>query len=137
MDLKIPIPRNFSFRRTVASHGWYQLPPFALDTANWELSRVIDVGQKPPVTIFLTEQKNHVRVNTSRRLTKSEEIIVLRDARHILRLDDDLGPFYLTTSNDPEFSWIGEQGAGRLLRISPASATCSPGRGFSARPGRS
>ena len=116
MDLKIPIPRNFSFRRTVASHGWYQLPPFALDTAKWELSRVIDVGQKPPVTIFLTERKTHVRVNTSRPLTKSEAAIVLRDARHILRLDDDLVPFYLATGNDPEFSWIGEQGAGRLLR---------------------
>jgi N-glycosylase/DNA lyase len=116
MDLKIPIPPNFSFRRTVASHGWYQLPPFALDTAKWELSRVIDVGPKPPVTIFLTERKNHVRVTTSRPLTKSEEAIVLRDARHILRLDDDLGPFYLTTADDPEFSWIGQQGAGRLLR---------------------
>jgi N-glycosylase/DNA lyase len=116
MDLKIPIPRNFSFRRTVASHGWYELPPFALNTAKWELSRVIDVGQKSPVTIFLTERKNHVRVTTSRTLTKSEEAKVLRDARHILRLADDLGPFYLTTSNDPEFSWIGQQGAGRLLR---------------------
>jgi N-glycosylase/DNA lyase len=119
MELKIPTPRNFSFRRTVASHGWYQLPPFALDTAKWELSRVIDVGQKPPVTIFLTfmtGRKTHVRVNTARPLTKSEEAIVLRDARHILRLDDDLAPFYLNTSNDPEFSWIGEQGAGRLLR---------------------
>ena len=116
MDLKIPIPRNFSFRRTVASHGWYQLPPFALDTAKWELSRVIDVGQKPPVTIFLTEHKTHVRVNASRPVTKSEAAIVLRDARHILRLDDDLGAFYLATGNDPEFSWIGQQGAGRLLR---------------------
>jgi len=119
MELKIPTPRNFSFRRTVASHGWYQLPPFALDTAKWELSRVIDVGQKPPVTIFLTfmtGRKTHVGVNTARPLTKSEEAIVLRDARHILRLDDDLAPFYLNTSNDPEFSWIGEQGAGRLLR---------------------
>jgi N-glycosylase/DNA lyase len=116
MDLKIPIPQNFSFRRTVASHGWYQLPPFALDTASWKLSRVIDVGQKPPITIFLTGRKTHVRVNTSRSLTKSEAAIVLRDARHILRLDDDLGAFYLATGTDPEFSWIGEQGAGRLLR---------------------
>ena len=114
MDLKIPTPSNFNFRRTVASHGWYQLPPFGLE--KWELSRVIDVGQKPPVTIFLAERKNHIRVNTSRTLAKSEEAVVRRDARHILRLDDDLGPFYLTTSNDPEFSWIGEQGAGRLLR---------------------
>jgi N-glycosylase/DNA lyase len=116
MELKISTPRNFSFRRTVASHGWYQLPPFALDTGKWELSRVVDVAQKSPVTIFLTERKTHVRVNTSRALTKSEAAIVLRDARHILRLDDDLNPFYLSITNDPEFSWIGEQGAGRLLR---------------------
>jgi len=79
MDLKIPTPSNFSFRRTVASHGWYQLPPFALDTGKWELSRVIDVGQKPPVTIFLAERKTHIRVTASRPLTKSEATIVLRD----------------------------------------------------------
>jgi len=114
MDLKIPTSSNFSFRRTVASHGWYQLPPFGLE--NWELSRVIDVGKKPPVTIFLTERKNHVRVRAARPLNKSETAVVLRDARHVLRLDDDLEPFYLATADDPEFSWIGEQGAGRLLR---------------------
>ncbi len=116
MELKIPTPKNFSFRRTVASHGWYQLPPFALDTGKWELTRVIDVGRKPPVTIFLTARKTHVRVNTSRPLSKSEVAIVLRDARHILRLDDDLGAFYLVTDNDPDFAWVGQQGAGRLLR---------------------
>src|SRR5678816_2515233 len=116
MELKIPTPRNFSFRRTVASHGWYQLPPFALDTGKWELSRVIDVGQKPPVTIFVAERKTYLRVNASRPLTKSEAAIVLRDARHVLRLDDDLKPFYDATAEDPEFNWIGKQGAGRLLR---------------------
>jgi 3-methyladenine DNA glycosylase/8-oxoguanine DNA glycosylase len=116
MELKIPIPRNFSFRRTVASHGWYQLQPFALDTAKWQLSRVIDVGPKPPITVFLTERKTHVRVETPRKLTNAEAAIVLRDARHILRLDDDLRDFYLATGNDPEFAWIGAQGAGRLLR---------------------
>ena len=114
MDLKIPTPENFSYRRTVASHGWYQLPPFALE--KWELSRVIDVGKKPPVTIFLTERKNHVRVRATRPLNKSEAAIVLRDARHVLRLDDDLNPFYDATAGDPEFNWIGKQGAGRLLR---------------------
>jgi len=116
MELKIPTPRTFSFRRTVASHGWYQLPPFAFDSGKWELSRVIDVGPKPPVTIFLTERKNHVRVTTSRPITKAEANLVMRDARHILRLDDDLAPFYVAIANDPEFSWIGVQGAGRLLR---------------------
>lgn len=114
MDLKIPTPPNFSYRRTVASHGWYQLPPFALE--KWELSRVIDVGKKPPVTIFLTERKNHVRVRPSRLLNKSEAAIVLRDTSHVLRLDDDLKPFYDATTRDPEFNWIEKQGAGRLLR---------------------
>jgi 3-methyladenine DNA glycosylase/8-oxoguanine DNA glycosylase len=114
MDLKIPTPANFSFRRTVASHGWYQLPPFGLE--NWELSRVIDVGKKPPVTIFLTERKNGVRVRPARPLNQSEAAVVLRDARHVLRLDDDLKQFYQATAADPEFSWIGQQGAGRLLR---------------------
>lgn len=116
MELKIRTPRNFSFRRTVASHGWYQLPPFGLDTRKWELSRVIDLGQRPPTTIFLTGRKNYIRVQTSRTLTKPEAAIVLRDARHVLRLDDDLHDFYSTTESDPEFSWIGQQGAGRLLR---------------------
>jgi 3-methyladenine DNA glycosylase/8-oxoguanine DNA glycosylase len=116
MELRIPTPRNFSFRRTVASHGWYQLLPFALDTKKWELSRVIDLGEKPPVTIFLNERKTHVRVSASHPLTKAESAIVLRDARHILRLDDDLENFYLATGGDPEFAWIGQQGAGRMLR---------------------
>ena len=116
MALKIPTPRNFSFRRTVASHGWYQLPPFALDTEKWQLSRVIDLGDKLPATIFLTEQRNEIQVTASRPLTKSEAAIVLRDARHILRLDDDLQPFYLATDQDPEFIWVAKQGAGRLLR---------------------
>jgi 3-methyladenine DNA glycosylase/8-oxoguanine DNA glycosylase len=116
MDLKIPTPQNFSFRRTVASHGWYQLPPFALDTDKWELSRVIDVGKKPPVAIFLSERKNHVRVRTARPLNQSETAIVLRDARHVLRFDDDLENFYFVTAREPEFAWIETQGAGRLLR---------------------
>ena len=116
MELKIPTPKNFSFRRTVASHGWYGLLPFTLDSKKWQLTRVIDVGKKPPVTITMTERKNHVHISASRPLNKSEAAIVLRDARHILRLDDDLQNFYLATGNDPEFAWIGEQGAGRMLR---------------------
>jgi len=119
MELKIPTPKTFSFRRTVASHGWYQLLPFALNTGdsqNWELTRVIDLGAKPPATIFMTGRKNHVRVTTSRPLNKTETAVALRDARHILRLDDDLETFYSATAGDSEFAWIGEQGAGRLLR---------------------
>jgi N-glycosylase/DNA lyase len=36
--------------------------------------------------------------------------------RHILRLDDDLKPFYRTMKGDPEFQWVSDEGAGRMLR---------------------
>src|SRR5687767_6219570 len=104
MELKISTPKTFSFRRTVASHGWYGLLPFSLDSNKWELTRVIDVGAKPPVTISLTGRKTYVRLSTSRPLTKAEAAIVLRDTRHVLRLDDDLQCFYLATANDPDFA---------------------------------
>lgn len=116
MELRIPTPRTFSFKRTIISHGWYGLLPFALDDAKYELTRVIDLGSKPPVTIVMSGRKSHVRINTSRSLGTTDAAKVTRDARHILRLDDDLQPFYLATGTDPEFAWIGTQGAGRMLR---------------------
>jgi N-glycosylase/DNA lyase len=116
MEINIRTPHNFSFRRTVISHGWYGLLPFSLDSDKWTLTRVIDLGAKPPVTIVMAARKRHVRVITSRDLNEAEIAKVARDARHILRLDDDLQPFYLATEVDPEFGWIGTQGAGRLLR---------------------
>jgi N-glycosylase/DNA lyase len=116
MELKIPTPPNFNFRRTILSHGWYGLLPFSLDSEKYELTRVIDLDPKPPVTIVMSGKKGHVRVIASRSLTKSDVTKVTGNARHILRLDDDLQPFYLSISEDPEFSWIGIQGAGRMLR---------------------
>ena len=116
MEIRIPTPQTFNFKRTIVSHGWYGLLPFALNSEKWELSRVIDVGPNPPVNIVMSGRKSHVRVTVSRSLNKGETARVLRDARHILRLDDDLQPFYLSIAADPEFAWIGVQGAGRMLR---------------------
>ena len=116
MELKIPTPPTFNFKRTVISHGWYGLLPFSLDSQKWELTRVIDLGRKPPVTVVMSGRKNYVKVTTSRSLGKAEQAKVQRDVRHILRLDDDLQAFYLSIDADPDFAWIGTQGAGRLLR---------------------
>lgn len=116
MEITIPTPRNFSFKRTIISHGWCELLPFSIDQPKWELTRVIDLGEKPPVTITMQSGKGHVTASTSRRLNKTEAARVVRDARHILRLDDDLAPFYSATGAVPEFAWIGKQGAGRMLR---------------------
>ena len=116
MKITITTPVNFDFKRTVISHGWYGLLPFELDRPKWTLIRVIDLGQKAPVTISLKMNKRTLGVETSRPLGKQAVQTVLKDVQHMLRLDDDLGPFYESMSGHEEFGWISRQGAGRMLR---------------------
>src|SRR5215813_1060992 len=116
MKLTIATPLHFDFKRTVISHGWYGLLPFELDRAKWTLIRVIDLGQKAPVSISLKMNKRTIAVETSRPLGKRALQTVTKDVQHILRLDDDLRPFYESMNGYEEFSWISGQGAGRMLR---------------------
>src|SRR5918992_530428 len=116
--MKIPIstPRNFNFRRTVMSHGWYDLPPFEFDNQKWTLARVIDLGSTKPVTVTITEAKGGMLVSTSRQVGKRAADKIVRDVRHMFRLDDDMNGFYEAVADEPEFAWIAAEGAGRLLR---------------------
>ena len=116
MEIKITTPRSFSFRRTIISHGWCELLPFEIDREKWLLTRVVDLPSGPPVTVSLSSAGRQVRVTTAKNLNKRYLAKVERDVRHLLRLDDDLSPFYDSIVNDPDFEWIGVQGAGRMLR---------------------
>ena len=116
MKTTIPTPPDFNFRRTVLSHGWCALPPFELDQTTWTLVRVLDAGAPVPVTVKITSADQGLAISTSRRLKKSALDSVARDVRHMLRLDDDLSGFYQSMSSEPDFVWISNEGAGRLLR---------------------
>lgn len=115
MELRIPTPSTFSFKRTVISHGWCELLPFEIDRKAWRLTRVLNL-RSALVTIVMSATKRFVRVNVSEDLGQAELKKVLRDSRHILRLDDRLDGFYEATNNHPDFVWIATQGAGRMLR---------------------
>ena len=116
MPIQIPVPRNFSFRRTVRSHGWYALLPFEFDSDTWTLTRVIDLDNAKPVTITISDAKRGVVVETSRAVGKRASEKIIADVRHMFRLDDDMNTFYQEMSHEPDFSWIATEGAGRLLR---------------------
>ncbi|MEK6334244.1 MAG: hypothetical protein AABM67_04790 [Acidobacteriota bacterium] len=116
MKITINTPDDFSFRRTVLSHGWCALPPFEFDKNAWTLTRVLDAGQPRPVTVKISSTKGGLELKTSRRLGKKAAERIVRDVRHMFRLDDDLESFYRTTAAEPEFAWISKEGAGRLLR---------------------
>jgi N-glycosylase/DNA lyase len=116
MKISIRTPSDFSFRRTIVSHGWYGLQPFRIDQNRWELSRVLDLKNGSPVTVVMRGTKRAVQVSVSRNVGKQAATQIVNDVRHMLRLDDDLGVFYDSIADDPEFGWIRTQGAGRLLR---------------------
>jgi 3-methyladenine DNA glycosylase/8-oxoguanine DNA glycosylase len=116
MQLSITTPRTFSFKRTVISHGWCELLPFETNRDSWVLTRTLDLSNSAPVTVLLTANKRAVRVDPSRTLGRKSAAQVLRDVRHMLRLDDDMAGFYQTMKTTPDFEWVSEQGAGRLLR---------------------
>jgi 3-methyladenine DNA glycosylase/8-oxoguanine DNA glycosylase len=115
MNINIPTPEGFDLKRTTGSHGWSELRPFEYVDAQ-TLVRVLDVGEAAPVTVTITGGARGLDVRASRRLNRREAARVVRDVRHMMRLDDDMTHFYAAVSRHPEFAWIARDGAGRLLR---------------------
>ncbi|MFN2577651.1 MAG: DNA-3-methyladenine glycosylase [Pyrinomonadaceae bacterium] len=116
MQLRVRTPPDFNFYRTVLSHGWCELLPFELDRAKWKLTRVLELDGARPVTVGMSPRKGWMKIEVSRRVGQRSAQKIIRDVRHMFRLDDDLREFYGLMMADPEFAWIAEQGAGRLLR---------------------
>lgn len=116
MEISIPTPRGFDFKRTVMSHGWSDLLPFEFSADGPALTRVLDAGEARPLTATVTGDRAGLRVRLSRKAGARSLARVERDLRHVFRLDDDMTAFYEVVSADPDFAWIAESGAGRLLR---------------------
>ena len=116
MEITLATPREFSFKRTIISHGWCQLLPFKIDEEKWQLSRTLELEDAKPVTITISSTRRALKVNASRRLSQAAAKKVVADVRHMLRLDDNITAFYRLLVADNDFNWIPTQGAGRLLR---------------------
>ena len=116
MEITLASPREFSFKRTIISHGWCQLLPFKIDEEKWQLTRTLEVEDAKPVTITISSNRRALIVTTSRRLSQAAAKKVVADVRHMLRLDDNITEFYRLVTADNDFNWIPTQGAGRLLR---------------------
>jgi len=112
--VSLEVPDHFSFRSTVYSHGWSELAPFALDEANWRLTYVFSLASGKPVSAIISEEKGKVRVDLARPISDTTSII--NETRHLLRLDDDLDGLYESIRDYERLRWVGERGAGRMLR---------------------
>jgi len=111
-------PANFSFKHTINSHGWCELLPFESDKGDWRLSYVFtDENLKNPVSAKVEETNGKLKIEIADdKINKKFQDKILRDVRHILRLDDDLSEFYKLVKSEKQLAWIFKENAGRLLR---------------------
>ncbi len=111
----IDTPDNFSFRHTIYSHGWCELAPFEIDEENWRLSYVFrcrETGNAASATISDAGGRLKITLNGE----KIDKAGLARDVKHLLRLDDDMSPFYKTIRKEKRLSWVERSNAGRLMR---------------------
>jgi N-glycosylase/DNA lyase len=113
--LRISLPPGFSFRHTVGSHGWYDLPPFRLEEDPGLLRYVFAALEgRPSVSITVAQKGKYLEVEHTGDELDSDRL--RRGVRHILRLDEPLHEFYQLVEGHNRLNWIVRSGAGRLLR---------------------
>ena len=101
------------FRRTIASHGVADLPPNRIDEEAWTLELTLSPTGRPTTVLVSAGREGHAKVNV---LAGSASAADLRPAvAHVLRLDEDLSPFYEAATADPDLKWAAK-GAGRMIR---------------------
>jgi 3-methyladenine DNA glycosylase/8-oxoguanine DNA glycosylase len=105
------------YRRTIASHGVADLPPNRIDEEAWTLELTLPILGKAPRTVRISPgRKGYARLEVLGRAPPAGDLEHLRaSVAHVLRLDEDLSPFYELAASDPELSWV-TAGAGRMLR---------------------
>ncbi len=103
--------------RTLNSHGVASLPPMRLDEEARTLTATLALPGFPPRTVTIgAGRPGHGAVTVAGLPPGSTEAeAILAGVRHILRLDQDLSPFYAMAAGDPELSWV-TRGAGRMTR---------------------
>ena len=112
-------PKNFSFWRTVYSHGWCSLPPFRVDKELRALNRILTLKNGSPVHCQISDQKDSkltIQVHSSALLTHADRFEIIRQISSCLRLTEDFSDFYRETRRYPKYRWIAKANAGRMLR---------------------
>jgi 3-methyladenine DNA glycosylase/8-oxoguanine DNA glycosylase len=100
-------------RRAIQSHGLVDLPPFQPLHEGRELEATFRLNGAGPRTIRIAEGRPGHALVTVEGAAPARS--ALAAAAHVLRLDEDLSPFYEQAASDPQLAWA-TSGAGRLVR---------------------
>lgn len=119
MRVRLEVPRSFSFRRTVRSHGWCDLEPFSVAADASALTTVVALPGGGARRVTLREDDGVVLESPGTMEAATRGALVVA-ARRVLGFDLDVSEFHDTVSRHPRYRWIAESGSGRLLRAPSA-----------------
>ena len=114
-EIEIPTPSDFAFDRTVRSHGWFDLPPFAYDRAAGTLHFAYRAAAGVVSVTVRAAGRRGLVASVSARSPKAqgEAADVVRT---VLRLDQDLAPVRAALARAPALVACVDAGGGRLMR---------------------
>ncbi|MBW3593405.1 MAG: hypothetical protein KY396_06905, partial [Actinobacteria bacterium] len=104
-------------RRTILSHGVADLNPMRVDEAMPALEATVTLnGARPRTVRIASGRRGYAAIEVVGRAPGARERErILRVVEHVLRLDEDLSPFYAIAASDPDLAWA-TSGAGRMIR---------------------
>jgi N-glycosylase/DNA lyase len=103
--------------RTLSSHGVADLPPNLVDedARTLETTLAVPGGRPRTVRVEAAGSRRALVSAAGRAPSARDSEHILASIAYMLRLDEDLSPFYARAADDPELSWAAA-GAGRMLR---------------------
>lgn len=112
-----PASEPVNFAQTITGHGVTGLAPFRVDSDRQVLHGVVTPAGYPPRRVAVRAGANNTAeiAISGRQPGPDEQTALLKAMRHVLRLDEDLSPFYRMATGDPALAWV-VNGAGRLTR---------------------
>ena len=130
LRLRGPGGERVDLWRTLISHGFHDLAPMAIDEAARSLDLTLRVPRGMPrrirIATAVDRKGRSARVEILGRATTSAatRAAIARGAARVLRLDQDLSPFYRLAEDDPQLAWV-TAGAGRMDVVT-ARQSCRP-----------
>ncbi len=106
------------FARTVLSHGVADLLPNVVAEDGSRLRTVMRTDTRAHAVELVQTGPDRAEIRSvagNKSPPKPDRAALTAQARHMLRLDDDLSPFYALAAADPVLAWV-VAGAGRMLR---------------------
>ena len=114
-EIQIPTPSDFAFDRTVRSHGWFDLPPFAYDREAGTLRFAYQAAAGVVSIMVRARGRRGLVASVSARSAKAQRAAA-DVVRTVLRLDQDLAPVRAALARAPALVACVDAGGGRLMR---------------------